>query len=102
MDFRQQLQGPTPPPGNWEKPTYCPHQANSDFSDQEGRFINYRWDAIADYNELDLFRMCFPEEWVISVIIPMTNKELNKKMDLQEFYLLGVYLLHGVPRSSEA
>jgi hypothetical protein len=46
--------------------------------------------------------MCFPEEWVISVIIPMTNKELNKKMDLQEFYLLGVYLLHGVPRSSEA
>jgi len=31
--------------------------------------------------------MCFPEEWVINIIIPMTNKELSKKMDLQEFYV---------------
>ena len=80
-------QGPAPPPGNWEKPTYCPRRANSDFSDQEGRFINHRWDAIADYDELDLFRMCFPEEWIVNVLIPMTNKDLVKKMDLQEFYV---------------
>ena len=80
-------QGPAPPPGNWEKPTYCPRRSNSDFSDQEGRFINHRWDAIADYDELDLFRMCFPEEWVLNSLIPMTNKELSKKMDLQEFYV---------------
>jgi hypothetical protein len=80
-------QGPAPPPGNWEKPTYCPRRANSDFSDQEGRFINHRWDAIADYNELDLFRMCFSEEWVLNSLIPMTNKELGKKTNLQEFYV---------------
>ena len=80
-------QGPAPPPGNWEKPTYCPRRASSYFSDQEGRFINHRWDAIADYGELDLFRMCFPEEWVVNIPIPMTNKELSKKIDLQEFYV---------------
>jgi hypothetical protein len=31
--------------------------------------------------------VCFPEEWVINVIIPMTNKKLSKKMDLQEYYV---------------
>jgi hypothetical protein len=31
--------------------------------------------------------MCFPEEWIIDVLIPMTNKELSKKMDLQELYV---------------
>ncbi len=33
--------------------------------------------------------MCFPEEWVLNSLTPMTNKELSKKMDLQEFYFLG-------------
>ncbi len=31
--------------------------------------------------------MCFPEEWIVDVLILMTNKELSKKMDLQEFYV---------------
>jgi hypothetical protein len=97
-----EYRGPVPSPGNWYKAIYCPHRANTDFSDQEGRFINHRWDAIADYNELDLFRMFFLDEWVINVLIPMMNKELSKKMDLQEFYVfLGCIFLmacfDGVP-----
>jgi hypothetical protein len=28
---------------------------------------------------------CFLEEWVINVLIPMMNKELSKKMNLQDF-----------------
>ena len=31
--------------------------------------------------------MCFPEEWLVNVCIPMTNKELSKKTTLQEFYV---------------
>ena len=31
--------------------------------------------------------MCFPEEWLVNVCIPMTNKGLAKKVDLQEFYV---------------
>ena len=46
--------------------------------------------------------MCFLEEWVINVLIPMTNKEHSKKMDLQEFYVfLGCIFFmachNGVP-----
>ena len=81
-------QGEAPLPGNgrWEKPTVCSRRANN-FQNLAGKFTNHRWDKIADYNELELFRMCFPEEWLVNVCIPMTNKGLAKKVDLQEFYV---------------
>ena len=31
--------------------------------------------------------MCFPEKWVIDVLIPTTNKELDSPINLQEFYV---------------
>ncbi len=82
-----------PPPvnGTWEEPTHCPRRANN-IQDRSRTFVNHRWDEIADYNELQFFRMCFPEEWLVNVCIPMTNKELSKKTAC----LLGVHLLHGV------
>ncbi len=49
--------------------------------------MNKRWDIIANMSELDLFRLCFPEKYVTYVLIPETNKNLTKKMDLQEFYV---------------
>ncbi len=42
---------------------------------------------IADYNEFDLFRMCFPEDFVCDVMIPATNKNLIQNINLQEFYI---------------
>jgi hypothetical protein len=77
-----------PPPikGVWEKPTHCPRRAIN-CQDRSGSFTNHRWDEIADYDELQLFRMCFPEKWLVNVCIPMTNKELSKKTTLQEFYV---------------
>ncbi len=53
----------------------------------EGKFVNKRWDQIANMSELDLFGMCFPEKYIAKVLIPKTNKDLLKKMDLQEFYI---------------
>jgi hypothetical protein len=38
-------------------------------------------------NELDQFRMCFPEKIRINVIIPQTNQNLGTPINLQEFYV---------------
>ncbi len=80
-------EAPLPPGGGrWENPTICSRRANN-FQNLPGRFTNHRWDKIADYDEFQLFRMCFPEEWLVDVCIPMTNKGFTKKTDLQEFYV---------------
>ena len=76
-----------PVAGVWEKPVYCNRRANPDISDTAGRFKNHRWDEIADYNEFDLFRICFPEDYVRDVVIPATNKNLIQNINLQEFYV---------------
>ena len=49
--------------------------------------MNKRWDVIANMSELDLFWMCFPEEYIADVLIPETNKGLQRKMDLHDFYV---------------
>jgi hypothetical protein len=77
-----------PPPGGgrWEKPTVCSCRANN-YQNLAGRFMDHRWDQIADYNEFQVFRICFPEEWLVDVCILMINKGLAKKVDLREFYV---------------
>jgi hypothetical protein len=71
--------------GTWEKPTFCIRRANPDFSDTARKFKSYRWDKIADFNEMQLFLMCFPNEFFYNVIIPTTNKTLAKKLTGGEF-----------------
>jgi hypothetical protein len=75
-----------PDRGTWEKPIYC-FRCAGNFKDLAWKFSTHRWDMVADYNEFQLFRMCFPKEWLVNVVIPMTNKELSNKMSLQEFYV---------------
>ena len=77
---------PLPGNGRWEKPTVYSRRANN-VQNRAGKFTNHRWDEIADYDELELFRMCFPEEWLVEICIPMTNKGLANKVDLKEFYV---------------
>ena len=91
-----------PPVGTWEKPTICPRRANSSFSDNQGKWRHHRWDQIAEYDELNLFRICFPEQYIVEVLIPTTNKELSDKLSLQEFYIwLGIIFymacFNGIP-----
>ena len=39
-------------------------------------------------DELELFRLYFPEQWVKEVLIPATNKNLKEEdIDLQDFYV---------------
>jgi hypothetical protein len=72
--------------GRFEKPMMCLRRMAS-VNNIKGKFNSHRWDEIAEMNELDLFRMCFFEKFVIDVIIPNTNKFLGTPMTLQEFYV---------------
>ena len=78
-----------PNPGNgwFEKPTMCPRRM-ANINNMKGKFNSHRWEVIAEMNELDQFRLCFPEQFVIDVIIPETNKHLvGTALTLQEFYV---------------
>jgi hypothetical protein len=59
--------------GSWTTPRACCRRSNGK-AYPEGKFVNKRWDVIADMSELDLFRMCFPEEYIADVVIPKMNK----------------------------
>jgi hypothetical protein len=73
-------------PGRWfEKPTICPRRMTN-VSNTKGKFTSHRWENIAEMNELDLFRMCFPEQFLLAVIIPQTNGHLRMPINLSEFY----------------
>ena len=73
--------------GEWVTPTICARrQANC--TNRKGSWKNYSWQVIAEMDELAQFRMCFPEKWVVEVLIPATNERLEgDAMDLQEFYV---------------
>ncbi len=51
-------------------PTFCPRRANNDIIDSPGRWTTYYWDKIAEKSELNLFCMCFPDDFVAEVILP--------------------------------
>ena len=72
--------------GQFEKPTMCPRRM-ANISNAKGKFNSHHWEEISKMNELDIFRMCFPEKFVLNVIIPETNKNLGTPMTLQEFYV---------------
>ncbi len=61
--------------GTWMMPRACCRRSNG-FAYPKGKFVNKRWDIIADMSELDLFRLCFPEKYIIEVVIPETNNIL--------------------------
>jgi hypothetical protein len=72
--------------GRWEKPTMCPRWM-ANIPNYKGKLNSHSWEDIAEMNELDQFRMCFPEQFIINVIIPKTNKRLGTPVTLQEFYV---------------
>ncbi len=72
--------------GRFEKPTVCPRRM-ANINNSKGKFNSHHWEVIAEMNELDIFWMCFPEQFVINVIIPQTNQNLGMPINLQEFYV---------------
>jgi hypothetical protein len=50
-------------PHNFVTPTHCPRRERN-AADVRGSWEEHGWDRIAEYTELELFRLCFPEEVV--------------------------------------
>ena len=67
-------------------PTFFPRRANNSILDSPGRWMNARWDEVAEKSELDLFRMCFPNDFVAKVILPATNVHLFPHLTMHDFY----------------
>ena len=79
---------PTSQVGDWVTPNVCPRRADANVSNVKGSWKNNSWNKIHDMEELALFRMCFPEQWVKEVLIPTTNKQITSgnELTLSEFY----------------
>ncbi len=94
-----------PPPkqlnvGEWIVPSIRCCQANSTISGKEGKWNYFTWTKIGKMSEIKLFCMAFPEDFVISVILPAMNSHLMNHMTLQEFYVwLGCNFYGMLPRN---
>jgi hypothetical protein len=84
-------EGTTVPPAppdvqhTFSVPTHCPHRTLN-LTDDRGKWAHHRWDEIAEYTEIKLFLITFPEEWIETILIPTLNGHLTNKMMLGEFY----------------
>ena len=74
--------------GEWVTPTTCPRRGDSNTSDSKGGWKNHSWSSIAEMSEFDMFRMCFLDNYIWEVVVPMTNRYIDgRNMTLQDFYV---------------
>ena len=74
--------------GEWVTPTTCPRRGDPNISDSNGGWKHHSWSSIAEMSEFDIFRMCFPENFIWEVVVPMTNKYIEgPNITLQDFYV---------------
>ena len=68
--------------------TICLSRGDPNIIDAKGVWKNLSWSLIAEILEFDLFRMCFPDNFIWEVVVPMTNKYIEgPNMTLQDFYV---------------
>ena len=60
--------------GKWVTPTTCPRRGDLNISDAKGGWKNHSWSSIAEMSEFDLFRICFPENFIWEVVIPIDKQ----------------------------
>ncbi|KAL7460318.1 hypothetical protein ACHAXS_001694, partial [Conticribra weissflogii] len=82
--------------GRWIKPSICSRRSLN-VSNSPGSWRDKTWSELADMDEFSLFRLAFPESFIIEVLIPQTNKNIEgEELTLSEFYVwLGVNFLIG-------
>ena len=82
--------GPPPAdalPGTWCTPTICARRANPNITDSIGTFKEKSWNTIAEMDEFGLFRLTYPEKYLIDTVIPATNQHIKgPKLTISEFY----------------
>ena len=73
--------------GRWERPRTCPRRSDTNARNVEGSWKSKAWSAIRESERFAVFRMCMPEEYLKTVVIPETNKNLEgDKLTLSELY----------------
>ncbi|KAL7474340.1 hypothetical protein ACHAW6_000315 [Cyclotella cf. meneghiniana] len=63
--------------GQWEKPRTCPRCGDINITDIRGAQKGKTRGMIALMDEMSIFWMCMPENYIIEVILPKTNKFIN-------------------------
>ena len=74
------------PIGIWGKLAAC-HCASQGHVKLGGRWAGMSWTTIAEMDELQLFMLCFPIDYIKNTILPETNKYLLEEVSLQEFFV---------------
>ncbi len=70
---------------NWDAPMTCPQVADGHFQ-KRGEWRHHSWEDINDYDELDLWMMCFPwKALIIEVMLPEIYLHLEKKTKIDVF-----------------
>ena len=68
--------------------TICLSRGDPNIIDAKGVWKNLSWSLIAEMLEFDIFRMCFPDNFIWEVVVPMTNKYIEgPNMTLQGLYV---------------
>ncbi len=62
--------------GRWLKPSICPRRSLN-LSNSPGNWREKSWSEVADMDKFALFRMAFSESFLIEVLIPQTNKNID-------------------------
>ena len=84
--------------GEWEKQLICIRRNNTAITDTVGKWKEKSWKQIGNMTEFAIFWMCFPEDYIKTILIPATNNHLpGESLTLNEFYVwLGCRFLWHV------
>jgi hypothetical protein len=80
-------QNPGPAPiGTWGKLDAC-RRASQGHLKLSGRCAGMTWQTVAEMDELQLFMLCFPMDYLKNTVLPETNKYVSQEITLQEFFV---------------
>jgi hypothetical protein len=75
-------------PGEWKILSQCIHESSIYNNKAEGNWKHKSWSQVALMDELQLWLLCFPVEYIKDVVIAKLNEELDSPTDLQEFIVV--------------
>ena len=74
--------------GEWVTPSTCPRRGIRTSAMKRGDGKNHSWSSIAEMSEFNMFRMCFPDNYIWEIVVPMTNRYIDgPNMTLHDLYV---------------
>ena len=85
-DEENRNEPPPPSTGEWITPSFC-RRTSQGHVKVKGRWAHTPWPIVKDMDELQLFLLCLPVDYIKTVILPSTNVHLDKELTMQEFFV---------------